>query len=603
MATSILDTLRDHARSRPDATAYCEKIAGEWQKTTWREYDEQIRSCARALLALGVGEQQRVAILGGNKPEWAIFCLAAMSIRAVAVGVYQTCSPEQVAYIVRHAEAPVILVEDESQWRKLDLERDNLPGLRHVVMMRAAALPDDPRVLAWEQLRPLGETVPPEQLEAVFARVCGDDIASFIYTSGTTGHPKAVMISHRNIFETGRIGNHLQGLRADDNIISYLPLAHVAEQMMSIHMPAFVGFAVYWSESPEKLKDNLVDVQPTIFFAVPRVWERLYAAIRDKLKTESWWKRRLADWAMQVGGAYSEALNYGRQPGFGLSLRYRLADALVLAKVRDRLGLRFLRVAASGAAPITREVLDFFAGLSVRIYEVYGLSETCGPATWNRAGMTRLGTVGPVLPEVELRIGDDGEILFRGPNVFQGYFKDEASTREAIDPDSWLHTGDLGTLDGDGCLTITGRKKELIITSGGKNIAPLALENALKEIELVGDAVLIGEGRRFLTALIALEEEAALRFARHHGLDEKLLNGSLHHHPRLIEELRVAIARLNQRFSRVENIRDFRLLPERLTSERNELTPTLKVKRQVVAARYAGLIEEMYERATHTTVG
>jgi long-chain acyl-CoA synthetase len=590
MAISVLETLREHAVRRPDAVAYGEKIAGVWRTTTWQDYDRQIRRCARALLALGVREQERIAILGGNRPEWAIFCLAAMSIRAVAVGVYQTCSPEQVAFIVDHAEAPLILVEDEAQWRKLDLQRESLPRLRQVVMMRAAgALPDDPRVLGWEAFLALADQVPPERLEEIFATIQGDDTATFIYTSGTTGHPKAVMISHRNILETGRIGNRLQGLRADDSIVSYLPLAHVAEQMMSIHMPAFVGFSVYWVEAAEKLPENLLEVQPTIFFAVPRVWERYFAAVHDKLQAAPAWRRGVGRWAMRVGHAYSEALNHGRRPERGLALRYAVADRLVLAKVRDRLGLRHLRVAASGAAPITREVLDFFAGLGVQIYEVYGLSETCGPGTWNRAGMTRLGTVGPVMPEVELRIDADGEILFRGPNVFQGYYKDEVATREAIDAEGWLHTGDIGSLDADGCLCITGRKKELIITSGGKNVAPLPIENALKEIELVGDAVVIGEGRRFITALLSLEEEAASRFARKLGLEAGV---SLQ--PKLIEELRKAIEAVNKRLARAESVRDFRLLPDRLSPERGELTPTLKVKRQTVATRYADLIEDMY---------
>ncbi len=281
---------------------------------------------------------------------------------------------------------------------------------------------------------------------------------------------------------------------------------------------------------------------------------------------------------MRQGFEYSEALNHGEKPSRLLALRFALSDRLVLSKVRAAIGLRNLRIAASGAAPITKEILDFFAGLGVRVYEVYGLSETCGPGTWNRAGRTRLGTVGPPLPEVELRLEEDGEILFRGPNVFRGYFKDEQTTAEALDADGWLHTGDLGRLDANGCLTITGRKKEILITSGGKNVAPTPIENALKELELVGDAVVIGDGRRFLTALISLEEEAAGRFARRLGLAGR--ERDLHREPRVIDELKRGIERVNQRFARVENVRDFRLLPLRLSPDRGELTPTLKVKRR-----------------------
>lgn len=591
MSKTVLEHLREHARRRPDAVAFGEKIDGEWKHTSWQEYDAEVRRCARALLALGIEPQQTIAILGGNRSEWSILCLAAMSIRAIAVGVYQTCSPEQVAYIVDHAEAQLILVEDHLQLAKIDSERDRMPLLRTVVAMRRAVLPSQ-GVIGWEEFLAGSEAVPEEVAEGRFEEIRGDDIASFIYTSGTTGHPKAVMISHQNILDTGRIGNALHGIVAEDSMVSYLPLAHVAEQMMSIHMPAYVGFAIYFAESAEKLPQNLLEVQPSIFFAVPRVWERYFAAISDRLKNQKSMAKKLAAWAMRTGFDYSEALNHGEKPSLWLSLRFALADRLVLSKVRAAIGLRNLRIAASGAAPITKEILDFFAGLGVRVYEVYGLSETCGPGTWNRAGRTRLGTVGPPLPEVELRIEEDGEILFRGPNVFRGYFKDEQSTAESLDAEGWLHTGDIGHLDAHGCLTITGRKKEIIITSGGKNIAPTPIENALKELELVGDAVVIGDGRRFLTALIALEDEAAARFARRHGLNGR--DRQLHQEPRIAEELRRGIEKINQRFARVENVRDFRLLPVRLSSERGELTPTLKVKRRVVAERYAELIEEMY---------
>jgi len=601
MSITVLEHLRDHSRRRPEAVAYGEKVDGEWKTTTWREYDEQVRRCARALLAFGIEPQQTIAILGNSKPEWAILCLATMSVRAIAVGVYQTCSPSQVSYIVDHAEAPLILVEDGQQLAKIEAESHQLPLLRTVVAMRAAgslvleaaagSLPGK-ELLGWDDFLARGEAVPEAEAEARFAAISGDDIASFIYTSGTTGHPKAVMISHLNILETGRIGNALHGIRADDTMVSYLPLAHVAEQMMSIHMPASIGFTIYYAESTDKLPQNLLEVQPSIFFAVPRVWERYFAAISNRLKSQKGFARRIAAWAMRVGYRYSEALNHGERPSLLLAAQFALADRLVLAKVRAAIGLRNLRIAASGAAPITKEILDFFAGLGVRVYEVYGLSETCGPGTWNRAGRTRLGTVGPPLPEVELRLEEDGEILFRGPNVFRGYFKDEQTTAEALDAEGWLHTGDIGQLDENGCLTITGRKKEILITSGGKNIAPTPIENALKELELVGDAVVIGDGRHFLTALIALEEEAAGRFARRHGLDGE--GRELHLEPLVVAEVRRGIEGVNRKFARVENVRDFRLLPLRLSSDRGELTPTLKVKRLAVADRYSQLIEEMY---------
>ena len=589
MTETVLTHLDAHAAERPDDPAFAAKLGDEWIVTTWSQYRDLVRQAGRAFLALGLKPGGTVGILAFNRPEWAIGCLGATAAGGVPVGIYQTCAPNQVGYIVGHAESRVVIVEDAEQWQKVRQVRGELPALKHVVLMAGAEIDEpDPMVLSWEDLMAGGLEVPESELDGRLRGLESGDLATLIYTSGTTGTPKAVMLSHGNLVETCRIYGGLHRIGSGERLISYLPLAHIAEQMLSVQMAAYVGYAIYYAESVEKLAQNIVEVEPTIFFGVPRVWERVHSAVAAKLQAATGLRGRLAAWALGVGRRAARAWDRG-EPLSGLSaLRHRLAERLVLSKVRARLGFRRLVFGASGAAPINREVLDFFAALGVYVYEVYGLSESCGPGTWNHAGKHRLGTVGPAPEEVEVRIADDGEVLFRGPNVFQGYYKDPEATAEAL-VDGWLRSGDLGALDGDGFLTITGRKKELIITSGGKNIAPAGIEAALKDLELIAEAVVIGDGRRFLSALLTLDGDAVARFASEQGATEPF-----HEDPRITAEVERGVEEVNRRFARVETVRKFRILPRNFTLEDGELTPTLKIKRRVVAERWAEVIEEMY---------
>ncbi len=587
VTTTTLSRLREHAAKRPGATAYAAKAGGDWVTTSWRDFDLQVRQVGRALIALGVPPGGTVGILGFNRPEWTLSYLGAMAAGAVPVGIYQTCAANQVGYIASHAEMRVVVVEDEAQWHKLQEVLDDLPALEHVVRMTGEA--DDDRVLAWEDLLARGEDAGEAALEERLAALRPDQLATLIYTSGTTGTPKGVMLSHANLIETARICDGLHGLGGEDRTLSYLPLAHIAEQMITIHLAVYSGFAAYYAESIDQLASNLRETEPTIFFGVPRVWERIHAGVLGKLETAPALRRRLALWALDAGARAAERRLAGEPVAGLLAFQARVADKLVLSRVRAGLGMGRVALAASGAAPIRRDVLDFFAAVGVPIYEVYGLSETCGPGTWNYAGVFKLGTVGPVLPEVELRIAGDGEVLFRGPNVFAGYFKSPEETAEALAGDGWFHTGDLGELDDEGFLSITGRKKELIITSGGKNIAPAGIEAALKRIELVGEAVLIGDARKFLSALFTLEEEAAGRFAAEHGIE-----GAVHEDARLLEQLRLAVDEVNASFARVEQVRKFEVLPRSFSVEEGELTPTLKLRRRQIAESWAEVIERIY---------
>lgn len=577
--------------ARPEAPGYFVRRGGAWQPVAWRDYVAQVRQAARALIALGMQPGQVLCILGFNRPEWTIGAHAAMAAGGVFAGIYTTSSAAEVQYIVDHAEALVVFVESAAQWDKLRQGREATPTLRHVVMMQGAPAVDDPLVLSWEAFLARGDAVPDAAVDERTRGIKDDDTATFIYTSGTTGPPKAVVLAHRSVLWTAEVLARLLDRRPDDTMLSYLPLSHIAEQMLTLHGPAGGGNAVYFAESLERVPDNLKEVQPTIFFGVPRIWEKFHAALVARLAQVTGPRKLLLDWAMGVGRRYHGLATRGRPVPRLLGLQYQLAQRLVFRRLKQALGLGRARFCVSGAAPIAAHVLEFFSGLDIVVHEVYGQSEDCGPTTLNVPGATRFGTVGRPIPGVEVRLAEDGEILVRGPNVFQGYYKDPATTAETL-VDGWLHSGDLGAFDTDDFLTITGRKKEILITAGGKNIAPKNIEAALKEHELVEEAVVIGDRRRFLSALLVLDRAAAGKWLAAQGLAEA---EPLHEHPAVQAALERWVEEVNQRFARVEHVRKLRVLPRSLGLEHGELTPTLKLKRRVIESNWAELIAGIYE--------
>jgi long-chain acyl-CoA synthetase len=578
-----------HGRVRPDHPGYFVRERTGWKPTTWKAYNAQARAAARALMALGLKPGGTVCILGFNCPEWAIFDLAAMAVGGVPAGIYTTCSPEEVQYILHHAEASVVLLEDEVQWEKVKARLDYLPKLKHVVMMRRAPAIHSEMVLSWGEFLAKAEAIDPKEVDRQVASLDEEQPATFIYTSGTTGPPKAVVLSHRNLAWTARALADAMEAVSEDTVLSYLPLSHVAEQMATLHVPVTVGAQVYFAEAFAKVADNLKEVQPTALFGVPRVWEKFHSAVEARLAQATGVRARLLAWAQDVGRRANAERNAGREPGGLLGLQYGVANRLVYSRIRPLLGLGNVRFCISGAAPISTEILEFFAGLDVVIREIYGQSEDAGPTSLNVVGRTRFGTVGPVIPGVEVVIAEDGEIMVRGPNVFLGYHRDEEATRETL-KDGWLQSGDLGEIDEDGFLRVTGRKKDIIITAGGKNITPRNIEEALQGLELVANAVVIGDRRKFLSALLTLDEGAKKRFAEGRGLPVE----DVHEHPDLIATLQDGVDEVNARFARVEHVRKFRVLPRDFSIEGGELTPTMKVKRQVVSEKYAVLIEGMY---------
>jgi len=576
--------------------AWFEKTDGRWVPAPWSAYGEQVAGLARALIGNGFQPGDRVCILGENKPEWVLMDVAAMAAGGVPAGIYATCSAEEVAYILAHAEAPVVLVEDDVQWVKVEEHLAALPALRRVVFMRGAKVPSHPLARSWEAFLAEGAATPAAELGARLAGLRPEQPATFIYTSGTTGPPKAVMLSHRNLTFTADIALSMVALHSGDCVLSYLPLSHIAEQMFSIYAPITAGGPVYFAESRDKLRENLVEVQPTVFFGVPRVWEKFAAGAQARLGEATGFKAKLAAWALGVGQAAVAQRNRGAPLSLSLRLQYKLADRLVFSKVKPKIGLGRARVCVSGAAPVSPEVLRFLSGLDIVVHEVYGQSEDCGPTTFNPPGNTRFGTVGPAMPGVEVKLGEDGEVLVRGENVFLGYFKDPDATAAALEG-GWLHSGDLGSFDESGFLRIIGRKKEIIITSGGKNITPLNIEAALKDLPLVSQAVVIGDRRNYLSALLTLDPEAAARWAAARGQTGPVDLAALAHDPALRAELQHGVDAVNARFARVEHVRRFTVLPRDLEQARDELTPTMKVKRRNVERLWAAEIEAMYAGA------
>ena len=585
---SIPSRLLAQAKKQPNRPAYNVRgEAGAWTPTTWAGYRDEVLTAARALIDLGVKAGDKVCILGFNQPEWVVFDVAAMMIGAVPAGIYTTCSPTEVQYIIDHAEATIVLLEDEGQWAKVNAERSNLPSLKHVVMMAAAPSINDDMVMSWDEFNAHADAVKPETVQERLDAIEADTLATFIYTSGTTGPPKAVMLTHENLAWTADAARDMTGLNGDDTNLSYLPLSHIAEQMFTVHAPITVGSTVFFATSIEDVPQNLQEVQPTVVFAVPRVWEKFHAKVSAALSESAGVKAKIAGFAQRTGRAVNALRMRGTEPSGLLSLKYKIANKLVFSKLKPKLGLGRARICVSGAAPISAEILEFFAGLDVVIYEVYGQSEDTGPTTFNVPGNARFGSVGPAVPGVEVKIADDGEICVRGKNVFAGYYKDQAAT-DATLIDGWLHSGDLGAFDAEGFLSITGRKKEIIITAGGKNIAPKNIEAALKDLPLVSQAVIIGDRRKFLSALITLDPEAADKFA---GGGKDLSNN-----PSVLAEIQKGIdERVNPQFARVEHVRKFTLLPRDFSVEDGELTPTMKIKRKIVNEHFSSEIEAMYQ--------
>ena len=583
----IPDVLERTARSHGPRPALRVRRQGGWKTYTWNEYRQQVRQVARALIALGTQPKSGVCIIGYNCPEWFFADVGAIYAGAMPAGIYTTNSAEQCEYIARHCDASVAFVENQEQLAKFLAVRANLPALKAIVLMQGESA--EHGVYSWSRFLGLGLNTSEQDVDRRVAAQGPDDVATLIYTSGTTGIPKGVMLSHDNITWTAQAAANLVSGRPDDQIISYLPLSHIAEQVVSLHGPMAFGGCVYFAPSMDLLGDTLREVRPHFFLGVPRVWEKIQEKIMAAGAKNPPLKKKIAAWARRQGlvGGYADQQHIAKSP------LYAVANALVFKKVRKQLGLDRSRIAVTSAAPISRDTLEFFLSLGVPICEVYGMSECTGPATASLPDNYRTGKAGFCLPGAELKIAEDGEICMRGRHVFKGYYKDPLATAEALDSDGWLHSGDIGTIDEKGFLQITDRKKDLIITAGGENVAPALVEGYLKGIPVVSQAVVIGDRQRYLSVLLTLNAERIRQDAEACGSgasdpetasrDEKFL-----------QYLQRQIDAVNARLARVQAVKKFKVIPQDFTVEGGELTPTMKVKRKVVTEKYKKEIDQLY---------
>lgn len=588
---TMVHRLHEQAERLADRPALWSKRHGTWLPTSWREYARRVRHFALGLMGLGFPPGSCLGILSFNREEWVVAQLAAMASGGVAVGLYTTCSPEQLAYVLGHCEAPVVVVEGAAELARVQAVRAQLPALRRVVVMDPTAAHGE-GVLSYAELLARGAA---QDAAEYFQRVNAlepSGLGTLIYTSGTTGAPKGVMLSHHNLTWTAARLSQAVGLREDEVLLSYLPLSHIAEQALSVHGPIFNGLQVYFAQSFEALPEDLREVRPTVFFGVPRVWEKFKAKAQAGLEAQPRARRRVVAWARAVALRWHGQVLAGAEPGAGLELQYRLAQRLVFGPLKARLGLERTHLFATAAAPIGREVLDFFCSIDMVLREVYGQSEVTGPTSVNRPDATTLGSLGQPLPGVAVRIGEGGEILVQGENVCLGYFKDPQATAELLQG-GWLHSGDLGELDARGYLRITGRLKEIIVTSGGKKTPPSTLEALLRALPPIGQALVVGDGRNHLAALLTLDPERAKAFATQQGFPTEL--EALPRHPGFRAWLNAQIdAEVNAKVSRFEWIRRVEVLATDFSVEGGELTPTLKVRRAAALKKYAAQIDALY---------
>jgi long-chain acyl-CoA synthetase len=575
---------RDAVAAPRDYPAYLVQSEGGWREIGWAEAGERVDDYANGLLALGIRKGNAVAIIAQTTLDWTLFDLALAQIGAVGVPIYANSSAHDAAYVLGHSESIAVLCEDEEQLAKVNEHRDELPRLEHALTYAdLAGLAARGKAYAARH---------PDALADALEAVEEDDLFTIIYTSGTTGPPKGCMISNRNEYEMVRAGDELGFTVEGDTMLLYLPLAHNFGRLMSLNGP-YRGFTIALLPDPLQAAEALLQVRPTVFPSVPRVFEKVHTAVLARFAAETGAKRKLIDWALAVGREVSRLRQAGEPIPAALALRHRLADRLVFSKVKQRLGGR-LRGALSGGAPLAREISEFFHALDVLIIEAYGLTECTSGATANSPTHFRFGTVGPALPGTELRVEEDGELLVRSETVFQGYYKDPAATEEVLSPDGWLRTGDIASIDEDGFVTITDRKKDILVTAGGKNVAPQNLENELKASRWISQALVVGDRRPYVSALVTLDEAELAAWAAEQGLEARDM-GTLAAEPRVRELVQGIVDKVNAEHSRYEQIKRFEILPRDFTMDDGEVTPTLKLKRRVVLDHFADAVERLYE--------
>ena len=582
-----------------DRVAMRKKEYGLWHDISWNEFYRLVKHVGSALISMGLKKGECVSIIGDNCPEWVIIDLGVQCVGGVAVGVYSTNAWPQVEYVVQNSESRFFFVENEEQLDKWLHFRDNAPFLKKVIVWDLEGLRhfEDPMVMTYDDILEKGRQVAeedPELFDKRMAEVTPEDLSVLIYTSGTTGPPKGAMLTHRNVTWMGRAIVVENPVYDTDEVMSFLPLCHIFERLFSVFAQISHGYTVNFIESLDTVMDNMREISPTVGYAVPRIWEKYMSAVYIKMSDATWFKRIIFGIAYKIGkNRATLRMNFKQVPLY-LEVLYQLAYFAVFRKLKERLGFDRLRIAYSGAAPIAPDVLHFFQSIGVNLVEGYGQTEDTGVTCVSPAGKVKFGTVGPPLPGTEVKIAEDGEILVKSPSVFKGYYGNPESTAETI-KDGWLYSGDVGEIDEDGYLKITDRKKDIIVTAGGKNITPQYIENKLKASPYINDAVVIGDKRKFVSSLIMIDEDNVVKYAQDNKIQfstYKDLTQSLE----IIKFIQGEVDKVNETLSRVEQVKKFTILPKKLYEEDGEVTPTMKVKRKYVNEAFGDLIEAMYKR-------
>ncbi len=596
---TVPQVFRQAVQRYGDRVAMRKKEYGLWHDISWDEYYTLAKYVGSAVISMGLKKGECVSIIGDNCPEWVIIDLGIQCAGGVAVGVYSTNAWPQVEYVIHDSESKLFFVENEEQLDKWLHFRDNVASLKKLIVWDLEGLRhfEDPMVMTYEDLLDLGRKIvekDPNLFEKRMSEVTPDDLSVLVYTSGTTGPPKGAMLTHRNVTWMGQAITKDDPVYDTDEVMSFLPLCHIFERLFSVFCHITHGYTLNFVESLDTVTDNMREISPTVGYAVPRMWEKYLSAIVIKMSDASWFKRLVFGIALKIGRKRATlTMNFKPVP-FYLKVLYQLAYFAVFRKLKERLGFDRLRVAYSGAAPISPDVLHFFQSIGVNLIEGYGQTEGTGVTCASRIGKVKFGTVGPPLQGVEVKIAEDGEILVRSPGVFKGYYRNPEATKETI-RDGWLYSGDVGELDEDGYLKITDRKKDIIVTAGGKNITPQYIENKLKASSYINDAVVIGDNRRYITSLIMIDEDNVVKYAQDNKIQFSTYK-DLTRSAEIIKLIQGEVDEVNETLSRVEQVKKFTMLPKRLYEEDGEVTPTMKVKRKYVNEAFSDLIEAMYRR-------
>jgi len=590
----------DSVKSRGERVAMREKDLGIWQEISWSHYGEKAKLTGLALHTLGLEKGNVVSIASEGNPEWLYTDMGTIGAGGISSGVYTTDSAAQVKYLVNDSATKFYFAENEEQLDKILEVRGECPSLKKIIVYDMEGLNDfhDDQVISYEEFLKIGEKTNqenPNLWESLVNNVSPDDIAILVYTSGTTGPSKGAMINHTNLLYSINTGYDIFDVMEHEEQLSFLPLCHILERSVSVMIPLKTGAVVNFAESIDTVPENIREVSPTVFIAVPRIWEKFYSSITILMKDATFVGKFFYQFSINVGSKYKEYFIDGKEPPLSLKLSYWICNQLVLKNIKKLLGLNNCRYALSGAAPISPDLINWYLSLGIDMREGWGMTETAGVGTAFYSREIKLGHVGRAVNDSEVRIAQDGEILFRGPGVFCGYLNKPEQTKETL-IDGWLHTGDVGEIDNYGNLKITDRKKDIIITAGGKNISPSEIENELKFSPFISDAVVIGDKRKFLSCLIMIDEENVMKHAQDNDIPFSNFE-SLCKSEEIVSLIDDEVNKVNKKFASVEQVKKFSLIDIQLTAEDDELTPTMKLKRKFINQKYGDIIESMYQSA------